>query len=69
MSKVIHMRTVSVQHHVTPSRNRKPATVKPSIKLLGNWLRDAGFEPGDMATVVINNGVLTIKPEGSTWKQ
>jgi hypothetical protein len=71
MSKVINMRAVKVQPFIVPSRNSQPAKVKPSIKLLGDWLRFAGFKPGTMATIIINNGVLTIRPEQEVkaWKE
>lgn len=36
MSKVIHMRTVTVQPFVIPSRHGQPERIKPFIKLMGN---------------------------------
>ena len=62
MSKVIHMRTVTVQPFVIPSTLHRPARIKPLIKLMGNWLRCAGFEPWMSVVITVNDGVLTIKP-------
>lgn len=69
MSKVIHMRTVTVQPFIIPSSGSKPARVKPLIKLMGNWLQCAGFEPWMSVVITVNDGVLTIKPaEGKAAK-
>jgi hypothetical protein len=69
MSKVIHMRTVTVQPFVIPSRHGKPERVKPFIRLMGNWLKCAGFEPWMSVIITVNDGVLTIKPaEGRNAK-
>lgn len=53
-------RTIKVQAHVTPSRFRKPAKVTSSLKLQGDWLKDAGFQPGYLATVEINDFKIVI---------
>lgn len=63
MSKVVQMRTVKIQPFVIPSTSRRPARIKPLLKLMGNWLRFAGFEPGSNAVIIIKDGVMTIKPE------
>jgi hypothetical protein len=68
MSKVIHMRTVTVQPFVIPSTGNKPARIKPLIKLMGNWLKCAGFDPWMSVVIMVNDGVLTIKPAGKTAK-
>lgn len=62
MSKVIHMRMVTVQPFVIPSTTGRPTKVKPLIRLMGNWLRCAGFEPWMSVVITVNDGVLTIKP-------
>lgn len=61
--KVIQMRIVKIQPFIIPSTAGRPAKVKPLIKLMGNWLSFAGFKPGDMATITIKDGVMTIRPE------
>lgn len=66
MSKLIQMRTVKIQPFIIPSTAGRPARIKPLIKLVGNWLSFAGFKPGDMATIIIKDGVMTIKPEAET---
>jgi hypothetical protein len=53
-------RTIKVHAHVRPSRYRKPAKVTSSIKLQGDWLKDAGFQPGYLATVEIHNLKIVI---------
>jgi hypothetical protein len=65
MSKIIHMRTVTVQPFVIPSKTGHPTQVKPLIKLMGNWLKCAGFEPWMSVVISVRDGVLTIKPTKS----
>jgi hypothetical protein len=63
------MRTVTVQPFTIPSKNGKPTRTKPIIKLMGEWLKCAGFEPFMSVIITVNDGVLTIKPvKGRTSK-
>lgn len=34
----------------------------PFLRLSGNWLAIAGFNPGDKVTVRVENGALVIEP-------
>jgi len=61
--KTIQMRSMKIQSLVTPSTCYRKAKVKPVIKLVGNWLQRAGFEPGETAVIVVKDGVMTITPE------
>ena len=38
----------------------------PTLRLMGNWLRQAGFEIGDYATILVSEGVLVIRKEENT---
>jgi hypothetical protein len=68
MNNLIQMRTIKIQPFIIPSTTGRPTRVKPLIKLVGDWLSFAGFKPGDMATIIIKDGVMTIKPEGKAAK-
>ena len=35
----------------------------PTLRLMGNWLRKAGFEIGDYNTIIVSEGVLVIRKE------
>jgi len=35
----------------------------PTLRLMGNWLRKAGFEIGDYTTILVSEGVLVIRKE------
>ncbi|HBO25265.1 SymE family type I addiction module toxin [Culturomica sp.] len=35
----------------------------PSISLAGVWLKEAGFEVGDFARIIVSNGLLVIRCE------
>jgi hypothetical protein len=38
----------------------------PTLRLMGNWLRKAGFEIGDYTTILVSEGVLVIRKEENT---
>lgn len=64
MSKTVYLRTVKIQPLITPSLSyRRETQVKPMLKLSGNWLKDAGFEPGEHAVIIVKDGVMTVTPE------
>ena len=65
--KVVEMRTVKIQPLVTPSTSYRKEKVKPVLKLVGNWLQRAGFEPGEHAVIVVKDGVMTVTPENKYY--
>jgi hypothetical protein len=51
-------RRLKVAPHYT--RLHPSLKVTSSLRLAGDWLLHAGFRPGDMATVEVGEGQLTI---------
>jgi hypothetical protein len=45
------------EKHVRNKWNEKKV---PELKLCGEWLRNAGFEPGDNCTIKVEKGRITI---------
>lgn len=45
-------------------RNLKYGVIKPisQIKLIGNWLEEAGFMAGDEVEISVAEGCLTLRP-------
>jgi hypothetical protein len=41
--------------------NRK-TSVSPSLELSGSWFQEAGFQPGQLVSITVQEGVLTIRP-------
>lgn len=42
--------------------NHRHYKTVPQIILQGNWLEQAGFQPGDQVTIKVEDGQLTIRP-------
>lgn len=55
---------------VRSCRFRRP-TYYPSIRIQGNWLKDAGFDPGSTVYLFVESGKIVIKlePENHTEAQ
>jgi len=53
-----HRRRLKVTPHYT--RLHPSLKVTSALRLAGDWLLHAGFHPGDMATVEVGQGQLTI---------
>ena len=41
----------------------------PTLRLMGNWLREAEFEIGDYATLVISKGLIVIRREENSEEE
>lgn len=41
--------------------NSKPEKVVPELRLCGNWLEKAGFDPGNYVSVTVMNKLLIIR--------
>jgi len=52
------MRTISVEQYYPPQGKNK---IKPFIRLKGDWLREAGIEPGMKVNITIENNQVVIK--------
>lgn len=63
------MRTLTVSKLFRPLKWRTQFV--PFIRVSGNWLALAGFNPGEKVTVRVENGALIITPfrEGSDAQQ
>jgi hypothetical protein len=53
-------RVLKVGVFITPSSNTKPTRFKPSLLLQGNWLSDAGINPGDIVNLTISEKSILI---------
>jgi len=60
-------RTLKVQPFVIPSKApvRRASKVFPQLLLKGLWLKNAGFDPYDDVTVLVQDGRLIIEIAGS----
>ncbi len=58
MPKLSTARRLKVTPHYT--RLHPSLKVTSALRLSGDWLLDAGFHPGDIATVEVGEGQLTI---------
>ncbi|MFT3993695.1 MAG: SymE family type I addiction module toxin [Dysgonomonas sp.] len=58
----IHIRNLTVYGHFSPRQWSKYAML-PQIRLIGKWLRDAGFEVEDKIKIVVSNKCLVIVPD------
>lgn len=61
MSK-IEMRRLKI-HTGIRCRKHNKRTVYPFLRIVGNWLQRAGFDPDNHAYVIISEGCITIKAE------
>lgn len=58
----IHIRNVTVYGHFSSRKWSKDAFF-PQIRLIGKWLRDAGFEVEDKIKIVVSKKCLVIVPD------
>lgn len=58
----LHIRNVTVYGHFS-SRKWSRDAMFPQIRLIGKWLRDAGFEIEDKIKIVVSNKCLVIVPD------
>ncbi len=56
----INMRRLKV-HKGIRCRKHNKKTIYPFLRIEGNWLQAAGFDPEKHAYVIIQNGCITIK--------
>jgi hypothetical protein len=54
-------RTLKVEQLNRKSRQTSRPTHYPGIRLKGNWMQEAGFAPGMMATVEVSQNQIIIK--------
>ncbi|QJW92497.1 type I addiction module toxin, SymE family (plasmid) [Spirosoma taeanense] len=53
---------VQAKYSITGSIGFKKTRIIPSLELSGDWFSAAGFAPGQLATIEVINGQITIKP-------
>lgn len=58
----IHIRNITVYGHYYP-RLYSMEYLVPQIRLIGNWLREAGFDVHDRIKIVVSNKCLVIVPD------
>jgi len=56
----VNLRRLKV-HTGIRCRKHNKKTVYPFLRIEGNWLQAAGFNPENHAYVIIENGCITIK--------
>jgi hypothetical protein len=57
-------RTLKIQETADAYRLRfQGANSKPAIRLIGQWLQQAGFKAGDLVTVEVSTNQLVIRPK------
>lgn len=63
----ITMRRLKIAMKVRARRFSRP-TFYPSIRIQGNWLQDAGFDPGSTVYLFVESGkiVIRLEPENDT---
>ena len=54
-------RVIKLQPEYRQTRDQKSPVKVPKLTLSGEWLRDAGFEHGQVVHVTVENGRLTIQ--------
>jgi hypothetical protein len=59
MSKQLPIRRLKVAPHYKSLHPHLKITA--SLRLTGDWLLQAGFHPGDVASVEVSEGYLTIR--------
>lgn len=66
----ITMRRLKIAVRVRSRRFHRPV-IFPSIRIQGNWLKDAGFDPGSNVYLFVESGKIVIKlePENHTEAQ
>lgn len=61
-TKDIQLRKMQVYSHFSPRRSGI-YTTSPQIRLIGKWLKDAGFEVNDKIKIVVSKRCLVIIPD------
>lgn len=62
MKEAIDIRSIKIQPFYRPTV-WKVAKIVPSLFLVGNWLEEAGFKPGDQVSVIVQDDLLIIRKE------
>ena len=57
---------VQARYKVSGIVGHRRTTVTPSLELSGSWFEQAGFSPGQLASITVQDGVITIKPQWFT---
>jgi hypothetical protein len=58
----VSMRRLKI-HTGIRCRKHNKCTIYPFLRIEGNWLKNAGFDPKNYAYVIIQDGCITIKPD------
>lgn len=58
----VSMRRLKI-HTGIRCRKYNKITVYPYLRIEGNWLKNAGFNPENHIYVIIQDGCITIKPD------
>lgn len=66
MSKQMNMRRLTISGGTRNLKYGNERTYFPIIRLVGVWLQEAGFEPGEQVFLFVENGKITIKSKAET---
>ena len=55
-------RKIQARYTVSGLAGYRKTKVAPLLELTGNWFTEAGFVPGQLVSIEITDGVLTIRP-------
>ncbi|MBO0950866.1 SymE family type I addiction module toxin [Fibrella forsythiae] len=58
---MIRTKKVQARYKVSGPTGYRKTKVLPSLDLTGEWFAAAGFIPGDLASITVQEGVITIR--------
>lgn len=59
---MIRTKKVQARYKVSGPIGHHKTLVIPSLELAGAWFTAAGFAPGQVASISVQDGVITIRP-------